>query len=95
MAVQMTIHNQGDRTWVSQPGTSVVMRDEADETHRPVPAFTKVEAGRVLPQTFRLAPGKTIRGFVVFEVPRRTTIDQIKLTVGPDGPQTVRWSVGD
>ena len=93
MAVQMTIRNQGDLAWVSQPGTSVVMRDDAHATHRTVPGFTRVEAGRVLPQVIRLAPGRTTRGFMVFEVPRRTTISQIKLTLGPDNPKTVSWSV--
>ncbi len=93
MAVQMTIRNQGDLHWVSKPGTSVVLRDDADATHRTVPAFTRVAAGRVLPEVIRLAPGRTTRGFMVFEVPRGTTISQVKLTVGPESPMTVRWSV--
>ena len=93
MAVQMTIRNQGDLTWVSKPGTSVVLRDDEDATHRTQPAFTRVQAGRVLPEVIRLAPGRTTRGFMVFEVPRGTTVSQVKLTVGPDSPKTVRWSV--
>ena len=95
MAVQMTIRNQGERTWVSQPGLKVVLRDDTGKTHRTVPAFTTVEAGRVLPSEIRLAPGKSTRGFVIFEVPRRTSISQVKLTVGPDNPKTLRWSVND
>jgi hypothetical protein len=93
MVVEMTIRNQGDRTWVSEPGTSVVLRDEATASYFAATAYTHVKAGRVLPSVIRLAPGRATRGFVVFEVPRRTTITEIDLSVGPETPKTVRWSV--
>ncbi|MET1000138.1 MAG: nuclease-related domain-containing protein [Marmoricola sp.] len=95
LAVELTIRNGGDLPWVSEPGTSVVLRDEATASYRTAAEFSRVEAGRVLPAEIKLKPGKQLHGFMVFEVPRRTTITQIELSVGPAQPQTVRWSVSD
>ena len=92
MAVELTIRNQGDRAWISEPGTSVVLR-AGTASYREAAEFTKVRAGRVLPDGIRLEPGKRARGFMVFEVPRDTTITQVEFSVGPDAPKTVRWSV--
>ncbi len=95
VAVELTIRNSGDLPWVSEPGTSVVLRDEATASYRTAAEFTRVEAGRVLPSEIQLKPGRKLHGYMVFEVPRRTTITQIELSVGPAQPQTVRWSVND
>ncbi len=92
MAVELAIRNQGDRAWISEPGTSVVLR-AGTASYRDAAEFTKVRAGRVLPAEIRLEPGKRIRGFMVFEVPRETAITQIEFSVGPGAPKTVRWSV--
>jgi hypothetical protein len=95
LAVELGVRNLGDSTWVSEPGTSIVLRDQDLASYRTAAEFTEVQAGRVLPQVIRLRPGKTIRGFMVFEVPRRTTITQLELSVGPEAPRTARWSVDD
>ncbi len=95
LAVELTIRNSGDLPWVSEPGTSVVLRDEATASYRTAAEFTKVAAGRVLPSEIVLKPGRQLHGFMVFEVPSRTTITQIELSVGPARPQTVRWSASD
>jgi hypothetical protein len=92
VAVPMSIHNAGDHTWVS--GTSVRLYDAARAAYPIDSRFTRVAAGRVLPRVVRLRPGSTSKGFMVFDVPRRTTITEITLAVGPDSPTTVRWSVG-
>lgn len=92
LAVPMTIRNAGDASWDSQGGTRVMVRDQANVTHRVAWAFTKVTRGGVLPTQIRLRPGRTIRGLLVFDVAKGTKIEQVTLTVGPGTAKTVRWS---
>jgi nuclease-like protein len=93
LAVRMVLRNGGGETWTSFPGTRIVLRDDRGRTHQVNPVVRTVTAGRVLPALVRLRPGRTTRGFAVFEVPRGTTVARIELTVGPGRPETVRWKV--
>ena len=53
---QASARGLGDRTWVSEPGTSVVLRDSVHASYRTAAEFTKVDAGRVLPPARAAGP---------------------------------------
>jgi hypothetical protein len=91
-AVQLTITNVGKRTWVSQPGTTMQVIDSYNVAHTSQGAV-RIREGRVLPDTLRVAPGRTVRGYVVFQVSRTIPITGFSLTVGPGKPDTTTWKI--
>jgi hypothetical protein len=53
----------------------------------------RIREGRVLPDTLRVAPGQTVRGYVVFQLSRTVLVTVLRLTVGPGTPHTVTWRI--
>ena len=93
LAVAMTVRNAGDQTWVSYPSSTVLtLRDEGDSSFGVNPTVRKTEAGKVMPAVIRIRPGRSVRGYMVFEVPLGTRISAVELKVGPGEPQRVRWA---
>ncbi len=93
LAVAMTMRNAGDQTWVSYPSSTVLtLRDQSNASFGVNPTVRKTEAGKVMPAVIRIRPGRSVRGYMVFEVPLGTRISAVELKVGPGEPQRVRWS---
>ena len=91
-AVRLTVTNLGKRPWLSQPGTTALVTDSDNVTHSGI-GSVRIREGRVLPDTLRVAPGRTVRGYVVFQLPRTTSVTGFTLTVGPGQPRTATWTI--
>jgi hypothetical protein len=91
-AVRLIITNSGKRSWVSQPGTKAQVLDPTEVPHASTEAI-RIREGRVLPETLRVAPGKTVRGYEVFQLPRTLPVTGFTLTVGPGEPRTASWTI--
>jgi hypothetical protein len=77
---------------VSQPGTTAHVLDSYDIPH-PSAGPLRIREGRVLPDTLRVAPGQTVRGYEVFQLPRTNPVTGFTLTVGPGEPRTATWTI--
>lgn len=91
-AVRLSLTNVGKRTWVSQPGTAAQAFDSFNVPHANQ-GMMRIREGRVLPDTLRIPPGRTMRGYVVFQLSRTTSVTGLSLTVGPGTPHTVTWRI--
>jgi hypothetical protein len=91
-AVRVEVRNLGVRGWVSQPGSTAQVVDSSNTPIRSEGAM-RIREGRVLPDTLRVAPGRTARGYVVFQLRRTDPVTGFSLTVGPGKPRTATWSI--
>jgi len=91
-AVRLSITNRGKKPWMSQPGTTAQVLDSNDVPH-PSSGPMRIREGRVLPETLRVAPGRTVRGYVVFQLSRTIPVTGFTLTVGPGEPTSASWSI--
>lgn len=92
-AAQITVRNVGDQAWASNRGTTFAVMDESDAAYLRATDVTKTVAGTMLPAAFRLRPGQTRRGIVLFEVPRGVRPVSVNIRVGPGYPRMVRWEM--
>jgi len=90
VAVRFGIDNVGDRGYAARGLTPAVL-DEAGRTYGPADRVTHISAGPLLPHRVNLRPGRSVRGWAVFEVPRRADIDTVTLSVAAGAP-TATWS---
>jgi hypothetical protein len=88
--VRFEIQNIGAQGFAGRGLTSAVT-DEAGRTYGPVARVTHMSAGPLLPHRVNLRPGRLVRGWVVFEVPRRAHIETVTLSVAAGAP-TATWS---
>jgi hypothetical protein len=93
VAVPVSVHNTGDKTWRSHADLSAEVTDTNGLTYSSDPAYTSVRGGRSLPSTITLPADEGMSGLVVFEVPRGAQVAKVRLKVGPGLPTTLRWSV--
>jgi hypothetical protein len=91
-AVRLSITNRGEHPWVSQPGTTMVVTDADNVPHAAI-GSVRIREGHVLPDTLRVAPGRTARGYVLFQVSNTIPITGFTLTVGPGEPRTAGWTI--
>lgn len=91
VAVRVTITNQGRRAWTSQPGTQATISDDLGVPRQPETIATS--AGRTLPETIVLRPGRSVTGWVVFLTSRKRPVTSLTLTVGPGQPAASTWSI--
>ena len=94
IAVPAAIRNVGTESWVSDGSTEPLLLDGGRGVHAVDARFARVSAGRVLDPLARVRPGGTVRGVWVFAVPRGTELSGVGLRVGPESPETVRWTLG-
>lgn len=92
-AVPLRIRNRGDRSWNALHATEIALIDGAERRHPRAARFTKVQAGRALPRMASLAPGRTLRGRAVFEVPDSASVRIFEVKVGPGFAKVARWRV--
>ena len=82
VAVDVRIQNLGDRPWsLSSSGTSMSVVDAAGERY-PWSAPRRIVAGRVLPPKSVVRPQQEIEGWVVFELPKRSSVEEVSLKTG-------------
>jgi len=93
VAVPVSVHNTGDKTWRSHADVSAAVTDTNGMTYSSDPAYTSVRGGRALPPTITLPADGRTSGLVVFEVPRGAQVANVRLKVGPGLPTTLHWSV--
>lgn len=94
VAAKVVVRNTGFKTWSSEQGLEFRLVDAADRGHDQLVGLRRVRAGRVLPASFTLEPGRAVRGVVVFEVPSGFTASAVHARVGPGPHRTVAWRVG-
>ncbi|NUS12076.1 MAG: DUF4352 domain-containing protein [Streptomyces sp.] len=92
VAGQFQIKNVGTTAYSDSPGNCV---QAADAKGQRFDYFyvDSITAGPQLPSTVDLTPGDTVLGWMVFEVPKGTTVTRVQYT--PDsgfGEQTGQWS---
>ena len=93
VALALTIHNAGQRPWVSTDGTEVQVADQAGRAYGADARVLKVRGAKVLAGVTRLPPGRTIRRVAVFDVPRRARISTARFTVGSGLTRTAEWQL--
>ncbi len=91
-AARVVVHNDGRRSWRSQPGTSWSVTDADGGPHQ-AHGQVAIGAGPTLPDVVRLPPGRSERGWVVFQVPLSVPLVRATVTVGPGAPATASWVV--
>ena len=95
VAVDVRIQNLGDRPWsLSSSGTSMSVVDAAGRSH-PWSAPRRITAGRALPPKSMVRPRQEIEGWVSFELPKRSSVEDVFLKMGPGLPDRVTWRVSD
>ena len=92
-AVSFRIKNVGDRSWLRNEKTSFSLGAENYLSYPADSRFKRLVAGRLLPTAFELAPGHTIEGMVVFDVPREAVPETVMVRVGPGLPELIHWPV--
>ncbi len=91
VALDLRVHNQGSQLWrPSSVGTSFSMIGTNGERYHPVLLRTGVPGGL---RGAALRPGHTVRGRVVFEVPKRARVSEVRMEVGPGVPRSLSWHV--
>ena len=92
VALDLRIANQGDRSWTMLgSGSTLSMTDSSGVWYHPV-ALRRAAPG-VLPSNAAVRPRGVVRGRVLFELPKKATIAQVTMNVGPGVPRTLRWQV--
>ena len=91
VAVRVTITNQGRRAWTSQPGTTASITDDLGAA-RPAEHLATT-AGRTVPRTIVLRPGKSVRGWVVCQTSKERPVTGLTLTLGPGQPASSTWTI--
>lgn len=92
VAVRFEIDNVGDQKYTARGLTPAVV-DQAGTTYGPADRashLSQVSHGQLLAHLGDLRPGRSVRGWVVFEVPRRVDIETVTLSVAA-GAQTAIW----
>ena len=89
VAIRVTITNQGRRAWTSQPGTQATLTDDLGVVRQSVAVPTT--AGPTLPDRVVLRPGRSVRGWVVFQTSKQTPVTELAVNVGPGQPASATW----
>lgn len=91
VAVYLTITNTGKSVWL--PERSVHVRLDTDPTGTLSPDHTpgRVQAGRLLASKPIIKPGETQRRVVVFEVPKGSTVEGVRVQLDPLYDDEIRW----
>lgn len=93
VAAKVVVRNTGFKAWSSEDGLRFRLVDAAERSHDQVARLRPVRAGRALPPSFTLEPGRAARGVVVFEVPAGFAATTVHARVGPGLLKTVAWGV--
>lgn len=91
VAVRVTITNQGRRAWTSQPGTKASITDDLGVPRQS--EYLSTTAGHTLPRTIVLRPGRSLRGWAVFQTSKERPVTALTLTVGPGQPSSSTWTI--
>jgi hypothetical protein len=91
VAVRFEIDNVGTQRYDAARWWKPAVIDQVGTTYRPADRVTQLKLGPLLPDRPGVRPGRSVRGWVVFEIPRKATIDAVTLSVGA-GAQTATWS---
>jgi hypothetical protein len=94
VGVQLAIKNIGDAPFDVGMGIEARAADGRGATYPPDGAVLRIRGGRVLNVT-RVRPGAQVRGVVVFEVPRGTSLTTVRFTVGSGLTRTAEWTTKD
>ena len=92
VAVRVTIENKGARAWSSQPGTTWALIDELGVPRRQGEPFP-VTAGKTLPEPLRVDPGKSARGWMVFQADASRPITSLTVQLGPGQARSATWTI--
>lgn len=90
-AVRLRIHNAGSTRWDMYGWTKLSVVDDLGVTHGTSDAVHRIRAGRLLPHDLRLRPGATRTGYVVFALPARRSVQEVRMTLAPIGDDVIRW----
>lgn len=91
VAVRVTLSNLGRRAWTSQPGTQATIADDLGVVHHLQTVPTT--AGRTLPDKVVVQPGRSVRGWVVFQTSKQSPVTSLTLTLGPGQPASSIWTI--
>ncbi len=92
-AAHVQIRNLGEKAWHLDASTGFGILDESSTHHPRAVAVGRVSAGKALPVAFKIPPGVSRSGVVVFKAARHAKVQTVELTLGPGLPQTVQWTV--
>ncbi|MEO3782441.1 DUF4352 domain-containing protein [Actinocorallia sp. B10E7] len=78
-AVQLALKNVGTETYQDSPSNGALVFDADDQQYNA--DFREVAAGPSLSSSLKLAPGRSGRGFLVFEVPAKAKVTRFQLAL--------------
>ncbi|MFE0172822.1 DUF4352 domain-containing protein [Streptomyces sp. NPDC059002] len=93
VAVRLKLVNKGERTYEDAPSNGAQVADK--EGQRFHATIAEVTAGPAMSASLKLPAGDTARGWVVFEIPKASTVARVQWT--PDSgfaADTGQWKVG-
>jgi hypothetical protein len=94
IAVPIRLTNQGLERWDVPIASRLSLVDTLGLTHQVTRSVTGIKGRPLLGAKLRLAPGKSVTGYVVFSVPNGRTIRSIKLGLSDSSGDAVTWQVG-
>jgi hypothetical protein len=94
IAVPIRLTNQGLERWDVPIASRLSLVDTLGLTHQVTRSVTGIKGRPLLGAKLRLAPGKSVTGYVVFSVPNGRTIRSIKLGLSDSAGDAVTWQVG-
>jgi hypothetical protein len=94
IAVPIRLTNQGLERRDVPIASRLSLVDTLGLTHQVTRSVTGIKGRPLLGAKLRLAPGKSVTGYVVFSVPNGRTIRSIKLGLSDSSGDAVTWQVG-
>jgi hypothetical protein len=91
VGLPLTIHNVGPTPFEVSTGIQATAGDSKGLSYRPAQDVLRVR-GRPVIRISRVRPQGQLRGVVVFEVPRGTTLTTARFTVGSGLTRTAEWT---
>jgi hypothetical protein len=93
IAVQFEIVNTGTVPYDDAPSNGAVVVDSKGQQFEPTIMFSKIRAGALLPASVKITPGSKALGYLVFEVPKASTITQVQFSMDSGFGETAQWQV--
>jgi hypothetical protein len=92
VAVQFTLKNVGEVAYGDTPGNGAKLVDTEGQGFDST--FADTRAGPSMSSDVKLARGNTSKGFITFEVPKASKVQQVQFTLESGfGPETGEWTL--
>jgi hypothetical protein len=92
IGVELEVKNIGKVKWSATPVSVIDVADRKGVEYGVDQRVRRIRGAHTLPNVITLAPGKSVRGVVVFAVPRSAKVLVVRFTVGQGLTRTGEWT---